>query len=367
MPALLASPLASPLFAAITLASIPSILVTAIGLGLLIAAHEAGHMFVARWMGMRVEVYSLGFGPRMWGFVKNGTEYRVSWFPLGGYCRIAGFTPDEEGNYDASDPGSYLNKPAWRRFLTILAGPGVNWLSAIALIAALYATLGFLEVDRSSTRVSVLPGPAQTAGMQDNDRVIAIDGVAVASLEDIIRELHKDGAPAERQIDVERSGATVHLQVHPDNGRIMIGYARTLRRLPLWQAIPKAAEVTWELTAESVGALAMLFHRGGASSLSGPVGIVQQAVVAIKQGLPDFIALLAQISVGLAIFNLLPVPALDGGRLVFLGYEIVLRRRPNAKFEQWMSLIGILALLALLIGVTLFGDLQLGKKLFGPK
>jgi len=348
------------------LSNLPSILVTAVGLGLLIAAHEAGHMFVARWMGMRVEVYSLGFGPRMWGVQRGDTEYRISWFPLGGYCRIAGFTPDDDGKYDEKDSGSYLNKPAWRRFLVILAGPGVNWLMAIGLIAALYATIGFLQIDPASTRVEVVPGgPAAVAGMRDGDRLLSVDGVTVASFDELIRELHKDGAPAEREIDVERAGSTVAIHVHPDGGRIQIGYARELKKLPIVQAIPRALAVTWELTAQSLGALGMLFHKGGASSLSGPVGIVQQAVVAIQRGLPEFIALLAQISVGLAIFNMLPVPALDGGRLVFLGYKIVLRRRPNAKFEQWLSLIGILLLLGLLLGVTLFGDLQLGKKLFG--
>lgn len=346
--------------------NLPSILLTAIGLGLLIAAHEAGHMLVARWMGMRVEVYSLGFGPKMWGFMRGGTEYRVSWFPLGGYCRIAGFTPDEEGAYDDKDKGSYLNKPAWRRFLAILAGPGVNWLTAIVLITGLYATVGFLQSDPNSTRVEVVPGgPASTAGMQDGDRLVSVDQVPIVRFDDLIRELHKDGAPPEREVIIDRSGTPATLRVHPDNGRIQVGYYRAAQVLPLLQAIPKAMSVTWQLTAASVGALGMLFHKGGASSLSGPIGIVQQAVIAIHRGLPEFIALLAQISVGLAIFNMLPVPALDGGRLVFLGYEIVLRRRPNAKFEQILSLIGIMLLLALLIGVTLFGDLGLAKKLFG--
>ena len=363
MPMNCAALLASPMG---LLASKVGLIPALLGLGLLIAAHEAGHMLVARWMGMRVEVYSLGFGPRMWGFTRGDTEYRVSWFPLGGYCRIAGFTPDDDGKYDDSDPGSYLNKPAWRRFLVILAGPGVNWIAAIFLVGGLYATVGFMEVDPGSTRVEVVPGgPAAAAGMQDGDQLLAVDGVPLHSFEDLIRELHKDGAPAERTVTAQRGAETLSLRVRPESGRIQVGYARERRRLSWLEAAPKAVAVTWELTAGSLSAIGQLFHRGGAASLSGPLGIVQQATLAIKRGAAEFVALLAQISVGLAIFNLLPIPALDGGRLVFLGYEIVLRRRPNAKFEQALSLAGMLALFTLLIGVTLFGDLQLGHKLFG--
>src|ERR671929_1076133 len=152
-----------------------AILVAIVGLGLLIAAHEAGHLVLARMLGMRVETYSLGFGPRLAGFRRGDTDYRLSAIPLGGYCKIAGFSPDEPAAQDPTDPGSYANKPAWRRFLVIAAGPGVNYLVAFAIIAALYATHGFLDL--STTKVQVLPGrPAAAAGMRTGDRVVAIDG-----------------------------------------------------------------------------------------------------------------------------------------------------------------------------------------------
>ena len=109
------------------LRALMAIIVAVIGLGLLIAAHEAGHLLLARLMGMRVETYSLGFGPRIWGFRRGETDYRLSALPLGGYCKIAGFTPDDPAAQDPTDTGSYVNKPAWRRFLVIAAGPGVNY------------------------------------------------------------------------------------------------------------------------------------------------------------------------------------------------------------------------------------------------
>src|ERR671923_595476 len=130
-----------------------AIVVAVVGLGLLIAAHEAGHLVLARLMGMRVETYSLGFGPRITGFRRGETDYRLSALPLGGYCKIAGFTPDDPAAQGPTHAGSYMDKPAWRRFLVIAAGPGVNYLLAFAIIAALYATHGFLDL--STTRVQV--------------------------------------------------------------------------------------------------------------------------------------------------------------------------------------------------------------------
>src|SRR3981081_3020187 len=119
-----------------------AILVAIIGLGLLIAAHEAGHLVLARLMGMRVEIYSLGFGPRIGACTPSDTDYRLSALPLGGYCKIAGFTPDDPAAQDPNDPGSYMNKPAWRRFLVIAAGPGVNYLCAFVILALLYSFYG---------------------------------------------------------------------------------------------------------------------------------------------------------------------------------------------------------------------------------
>src|SRR6059058_512112 len=167
-----------------------AIVVAVVGLGLLIAAHEAGHLLLARLMGMRVETYSLGFGPRIWGFRHGETDYRLSALPLGGYCKIAGFTPDDPAAQDPNDRGSYMNKPAWRRFLVIAAGPGVNYFVAFLLIALLYVTHGFLDL--TTTKVAVIPdGPAAAAGMQTGDQVVAVDGVPVESFDDLRRELQK--------------------------------------------------------------------------------------------------------------------------------------------------------------------------------
>src|SRR5438128_11335867 len=146
-----------------------AILVAVVGLGLLIAAHEAGHLALARMMGMRVETFSLGFGPRIWGFRRGETDYRLSALPLGGYCKIAGFTPDDPAAQDPSDPGSYMNKPAWRRFLVIAAGPGQHYLVALLLIAALYPSDDVLDL--KTPRGQLRAGrPAAAADVRTHDR-----------------------------------------------------------------------------------------------------------------------------------------------------------------------------------------------------
>ena len=344
------------------LESLLAILVTVLGLGLLIAAHEAGHLLLARLMGMRVETYSLGFGPRIGGFRHGDTDYRISALPLGGYCKIAGFTPDDPAAQDPNDQGSYMNKPAWKRFLVIAAGPGVNWLVAFGIIAALYMTHGF--VDLSTTRVEVLPsGPAATAGMQTGDQVVAVDSVPIGSFNDLIRELHKPAAP-DRRIDVLRAGAPVSLSVRPDGGRISVKQDRVLLRLPFAQALPRAASDTWAWSGQMLGGLADAIRNRSGASLTGPLGIVRQASAEVKRGLADFATTLANISIGLAIFNFLPVPALDGGRLVFLGIELVSGRKVNQRIETIVHMVGMLFLLGLVLFVTLFGDLQLGQRLF---
>jgi len=340
-----------------------SIVLTVVGLGLLIAAHEAGHLVLARLLGMRVETYSLGFGPRIAGFRRGDTDYRLSAIPLGGYCKIAGFSPDEPAAQDPNDQGSYANKPAWRRFLVIAAGPGVNYLLAFLLIAGLYTTRGF--VDLSTTRVQVLPGrPAAAAGLHTGDRVLAIDGVKITSFNDVMRELRKGEAPPQRRFEVERGGEPLSLTVVPDNGVIGVMQDKVLVRVRLAEALPRAARDVWALNVGTLQALWDIVRGRGGASLAGPIGIVKQASAEVKRGLAEFAGILANISVGLAIFNFLPVPALDGGRLVFLGIELVSGRKVNQRAETVVHLVGFLFLLALVLAVTLFGDLQLGRKLF---
>jgi regulator of sigma E protease len=341
-----------------------SILVAIVGLGLLIAAHEAGHLLLARLMRMRVETYSLGFGPRIWGFKSGDTDYRVSALPLGGYCKIAGFTPDEPAAQDPKDSGAYMNKPAWRRALVIFAGPGVNYATAFVLIFLLYVTRGF--PDPSTTRIAVLAGgPASAAGLLTGDRVVAVDGVPIADFDGLRHELQKSGAPAVRQMEVDRHGERRTVPVHPaSNGTISVAPDPVPVRVGPAEAVTRAGAEVWALNAATLGALWDAVRFKGGASLQGPVAIVRQTSQEVRRGVADFAAILASISVGLAVFNLLPLPALDGGRLVFLVGELATGRKANPRLESAMNIGGMLLLLILLLSVVLFADLGLARKLF---
>ena len=312
---------------------------------------------------MRVETYSLGFGPRIAGFRHGDTDYRISALPLGGYCRIAGFTPEDAAAQDPNDTGSYMNKPAWRRFLVIAAGPGVNYFVAFLIIALLYVSHGFLDL--TTTQIEVLPGgPAAAAGLQTGDKVVAVDGVPVSSFEEMRTQLQNPQAGPERRIDVMRGGERKSISVKPDRGTISVKLDHVLVKLPFSAAIPRAAHDVWDLNAQTLGALWDAIRGKGSASLAGPVAIVRQSAAEVKRGLADFASILANISVGLALFNFLPVPSLDGGRLVFLGFELVTRRKVNQRVESVVHVVGLLLLLGLLVAVVVFGDLQLGRRLF---
>src|SRR5438105_15085934 len=308
---------------------------------------------------MRVETFSIGFGPRIAGFRRGETDYRLSAFPLGGYCKIAGFSPDDAAAQDPNDRGSYANKPAWARFLVIAAGPGVNYLMAFLIIVLLYSTQGF--ADLSTTRIQVVPGgPAAQAGLRTGDRIVSVDGVPIHSFDDLLRELHHPGAPAERVIAYERSATLHDVRVRPENGFIKAGRDRVLIRVPFTEAVPRAVKDVWAINGATLQAVASLF-RGHVETLSGPIGIVKQASAEVKRGAGEFAMVLASLSVSLAVFNFLPIPALDGGRLVFLGIELVTRRRVNQRAETVVHVIGFLLLLCLFVAVTVFSDLGLGR------
>ncbi len=340
-----------------------SIAAAVLGFSLLIIVHEAGHAFVARRLGMRVVRFSVGFGPVLASFRARGIEYALSALPLGGYVRIAGMSPGDD--VDPSDRGAYCNQHAWRRFLVIVTGPGMNWLAAVALGAALVATVGLRTPDPSSRVGALLPGwPAAEAGLAPGDRVDAVAGTPVQTWEDLVREIRRH--PGER-IDLavvrgegrEAGAMTIALTPRDDQGIGRAGFQRAARvdRRSFPAALAGGVARTNEGLAGQLAGFAQVFSRRRASDLSGPVGIAQELFQGARSGTATFLTLLWNLSIALALLNLLPLPSLDGGRLVFLAYEIVTRRRVNERVENLVHLAGFVALLALILAVTVFGDL----------
>ncbi len=322
-----------------------------LAIGLLIALHEFGHLLVARATGMRVERYSIGFGPVIARFHIGETEYCLSAFPVGGYVRIAGMTPGEGGE---DDPRAFNRRPAWQRLLVIAAGPATNELLAAALVYVV--AIAGMPYTRVAQVGELLPGSAAAqAGLAPGDVVLKVDGAPVSTFGDLVAAVR--GHPGETvALDVRRGAEarrfTVKLGTPP-----LLGVAAPVRRYGPLDAVPAAIEWTGRQTVGVVtGTLDALRHPRGAQ-IAGPIGTVQVTVQEAERGWQSLVFTLALISLALAVFNVLPWPALDGGRLLFLLFELVARRPVNQRIEVAFHAMGFLLLLGLILLVSV-GDVK---------
>lgn len=351
------------------LANLPYVAAAVLGVSLLIVLHELGHMWVAQALGMRVERFSVGFGKVLWSGQRGGVEYVVSLLPLGGYVRIVGMSPGDEVAPD--DPSAYCNQAAWRRVLVLAAGPGANYLIAVVLAALLLGSIGLPTPDGSARVGDLVAGmPAEKAGLRPGDRILAVAGAPVERWNELVAALQKRPGQA-IELVVERgegpAAERLTLPITPEDrggvGRVGVTPYAPRVKLGALEAIGQGFARTNAAAGQTLAMLKGMVTREQKAELSGPVGIAQELVRGAKVGLDRFLTIVWNISVALALFNLLPLPALDGGRLVFLAYELVTRRRVNEKVESYVHAAGFVALIALLLGVTIFGDLArlLGK------
>lgn len=371
-----------------------SLLLALFALGFLIVVHEGGHYFVARWCGMRVERFSIGFGPGIKGLTrkskKTGTVFQIAPIPFGGFVEIRGMNIAED--VDPDDKEAYPNRPAWQRFITIFAGPATNYLSAIVLAFCLFTCAG---IDSSVAYIGVgkVMKDYDAAGkLEPGDRIMQVDDQPLIlgegkSLTE--RVLDKQGAPM--KLTVRRDGKLVEVVVTPKNtgetrvtgligsekmtfanGKVVADWPKitikeqTVYRLGIQTAVQtdkikigigEAAERAVKYPVHQTKAIAAGLYSIVTGKEKADVGSVVRIADEFKQAFEiSFergIQLLMMLSVYLGLFNLFPLPALDGGRLVFLGYEMVTRRRANPKIEAMIHMGGILVLGVLLILVTI--------------
>lgn len=349
-----------------------SIFLAILALGLLIVVHEAGHYAVARLSKMRVERFSVGFGPALLRWRgKSNTQFQIAALPLGGFVQITGMNPHEE--IDPHDPYVYPNRPTWQRFLTIFAGPATNYLAAIATIFFVFAVAG-MNTGRGWVRVgSVIAGEPAAGKLQPGDRILAVNGTEVVISRDDpksvgrFKELIQRSQGAPVTIRVLRDGKEREVVVTPelvtDAGtreyRVGIQMDIEGERAPvgIGTAAWESLRYPVDKSAEILVGLKKIVTREEKGEVLGPVGIADAIKQQIEFGWVRALEVLAMLSVYLGLFNLLPLPALDGGRLVFLGYELATRRRPNPRVEAAVHMIGFVALFLLMILVT-FKDIS---------
>lgn len=310
---------------------------------------------------MRVTKFSVGFGPALASFTPKGssTTYQIAAVPLGGYVQIAGMDPSEP--LDPTDRGSYATRPLWQRIAVIGAGPGANYLVAAVVFSVLYA-IGFPKAETGPTIGEVTRGlPAAEAGIRAGDRVLSIDGRPTRTWNDIAGKTR--GSPGKTlTFELRRDGAVVMVRAKPrrdprsGNGAVGIAPAIRLHYRPGLAAITGG----FRQAAEDGGALVAALAKAW-GSLVGPVGIVQYTSDQVERGLREILVVAGGLSVALFVMNFLPLPALDGGRLVFLAYETVMRRRVPPRFEAIVHWVGLVLLLGLLAVVT-FRDIFVASR-----
>ncbi|HUK65527.1 MAG TPA: M50 family metallopeptidase [Anaeromyxobacteraceae bacterium] len=337
------------------------VVVVVVAFGVLVIIHELGHFALARLCRMRVDRFSVGFGPVLLRRRGLETEWAVSAIPFGGYVKIAGMNPGEA--IAADDRSAYANQPAWRRFLVILAGPVMNYLFAIVVAALMLASLGFREALPDPVVGEVVPGgAADRAGFKAGDRVLSVDGRPVATWDALVAEVvAHPGKSASFELQREGQRAPLTLPATPESaggrGRLGIVQGSRLVRAGATQALSAGFRLTNERAAEILSDLGRMVSGRQRAELRGPLGIAQEMARSARAGAAPFVGIVWLISIALGLFNLLPLPALDGGRLVFLVYEIVTRRRVDQRVESIVHTAGFIALFGLLLAVTLLGDL----------
>lgn len=358
-----------------------------IGLALLMVVHESGHYFAARAFGMHVTKFSIGFGPTFFKIVpkdgyfwfttggdrikvrlwrhdpeKHGpTIYQVAMIPFLAYVQIAGLNPFEE--HDSKDKHSYANASLIARISTIFAGPLANYLFASVFFFGAFMLGG---VPSNEAYVSPLDGKvAIAAGVREGDKVVEVAGTPVKTWTEMATQVSRRPGQT-MQVVVERDKQRVTLEMTPANenglGRIGVtGFEKRLAVTPR-EAAKLAVTEPANVVKMLVVSLGQLLTGKVEGEISGPVGIVKHVATAAKRGTAYGLHLLGALSAYLGAFNLIPLPALDGGRLMFLTYEATTRRRPNAQVEGWIHAMGVLMFVALALWVTVFKDLGLGSK-----
>lgn len=380
------------------LATIAIILV----LGGLIFFHELGHFLMARVFGVGVKVFALGFGPRLFGMKYGKTDYRVCAIPLGGYVQLVGQeepmaadeedkSSDQDGNPDSQQAGElkasaetdqedeefaedefYSNKPVLQRMAIVAAGPIFNVVLAVLLYMCIFSFYGRSEL--LPVLGSVEAGsPAAEAGLQEGDTIISLNGQNIDTWTDLVQLIRAPGVSS-LEVIYERRGRQSNTVVTPkimtaknifgeevslprigigpseeEQRQIEVGFLESARlgAIQSWRIFVLTVEVFGRLI---TGSLSM-------DNISGPIGIAKEIGNQAHRGLAYLLSLSALISINLAILNLLPIPVLDGGHLLFLSVELIAKRPPSLRIRQIGTRVGLFLLLALMV-LAIFNDIK---------
>jgi len=425
-------------------------------IGIMILIHELGHFWAARFFDVRVEAFSFGFGPRLFGFRRGETDFRVSLILFGGYVKMTGEQTGEDGTPDSmvEDPRSFQAKPRWQRMIIAFAGPGMNILLALVLLTGLFmyrypkvvgsdgpAFVGFIAKDSVAAKGGIKEGDriarfdniadptwedvtlaeiaaanrpvpvvlirgteqvvatltpalheqtgvgtigwgeqheiqlggvsakmeAERVGLKSGDLLVALDGVPLRSTQMLLQML-RDGQGKPVELTYNRNGAAQKVAMTPSvvadgpNKRYMLGVQLSARvtyvQLPIAEAFNEAARQNYRSAGLILQFLQGLVERRmSAKSLEGPIGIARLSGDAAREGIAPFIGLMAAVSLNLAIFNLLPIPILDGGTILMLAIEMIMRRDLSLQVKETVFKLGFVFLM-MVVAFVLYNDIS---------
>jgi regulator of sigma E protease len=346
-------------------------------LGPLVTLHELGHLLVGRLFGVKAEAFSVGFGKELAGFTdKHGTRWKLSALPLGGYVQFKGdmnpaSVPDPGAR---AEEGSFQHAALWKRALIVAAGPVTNLLIAIAILAGFFAAFGqpvYSDTEASVTVASFSKGStAEAAGMQIGDNIVSVDGAPTKTFEQLVDRIAfypgqkvtiavlRDGKPLELPVTIGRETMDDGFGNKGDKGLIGVGpaphqLAYEWEPVPLLETVPLATERCWKMTVMMVtGIKQIVTGQRSIKELGGPIKIGKVAGERLSQGPVPFIEFAALISLNLAFINFLPIPALDGGHLMFYLAEAIRRKPVGPQATEWAYRTGIALVLMLMVVVT---------------
>lgn len=346
-------------------------------LGPLVFVHEYGHYIVGRWCGVKAETFSIGFGRKILSWRdKRGTEWKLGWLPLGGYVQFKG-DRDAASRPDAAWSGlppeefrdSFPAQPVWKRAAIVAAGPITNFLFAILILAG-FAWLSGTPTTPAVAGAVMEGSAAADAGIREGDRILSIDGREMQLFTDIpMAVAHRPNEVM--QVRIQRGGAEQSLSLTPklvtskdrfgnefERGVIGISAGKVVfERVSLLQAPLVAVRQTQQIVVQTVDVLVQLMTGNrSVKDMSGPLKIAKTSGEAASMGVASLVFLAALISINLGFINLLPLPMLDGGHLLFYAYEAIRRRPLPAMAQEWAFRAGFVAIITLMAVVT-FNDL----------
>jgi len=322
---------------------------------LLIIPHELGHFLLAKSFGMQVDRFSFGMGPKLIGFKRGETEYTLSLIPVGGFVKIRGMQSDERNL-----PGSFYEKPLRNRILVLLSGSAMNYLVAIILFSVVFM-IGFHSFNMEEAVINEVKvgSPAALASLLPGDEILAINGEEIEGWEGVSVAI-KENIENDLKLTIQREGRIFDVQIKPafdpQLDRMVIGVtitpSSTFVRYNFVDSLLKGSERVFVLTGAIFSALGGMIIGRVPAQFTGPVGIAQFIGESAKMGMVPLLSLIAFLSVNLGLFNLFPIPALDGGRLLFLLIEGVRGKPLDLKKEELVHYIGFIILFSLFFLVT---------------